>query len=46
MSKDFSPDVDANNLEPLPAKMLVDYIRQALDALGRMIIECAPMSSC
>lgn len=28
MSKDFSPDLDANNVQPLPAQLMVDYIRR------------------
>eukprot|EP00887_Chlorella_sp_A99_P005497 scaffold1.g5497.t1 len=27
MSKDFSPDLDANAVQPLPAEMLIDYVR-------------------
>lgn len=30
MSKDFSPDLDANAVQPLPAEMLIDYVRRAV----------------
>lgn len=41
MSKDFSPELDANNLQPLPAEMLVDYVRvyQRSNAIN---VGCSP----